>query len=255
MKTILSIMVLALLSGCGGGSGGGSAVPQASPTTRPIITHTLRTFQNGDFILYNLTGRITVGGVVSSVLAGTGKLTYTLQSPADPLGNTHSSETYVPNITSNGVPLAASTTVNYFDQLANGTFRFWGDNSSQWITSPIDGNVTRFLSPIVIGNTWNHTYILQSGEKIIETIIVDFNAFIMIPLGAFDTIQITKVQERQSKANVNAPYVSFQTSSEKYYIVPSIGIMMSQSTTSSMNTIPATSTYTKIEATTTNIAF
>ncbi len=223
MKTILSIMLLTLLSGCGGSSGS-SSVPQVSPTTRTIITNTLRTFQNGDFISSNVTGTSTLGAV-SSVLAGTVKFTYTLNSPADPLGNTHASETIMPILTSNGVPQAASPTVNYFDQLANGTFRFWGDRLSRWITSPIAGNVTRLFSPIVIGNTWQHTYILQGGEKTIETITVNAKVVITIPLGTFETIKITTAQDRQSKANVNASYTSFEKDTKIDYIVPSIGII------------------------------
>lgn len=244
------ITLFSLLAGCGGGNGGAAAVPTA--TTRVIVTTTLRTLKQGDFISYNLSGTTTAGGV-TSVLAGTSKFFYTLQSPSDPLGNTHSSETRTSNLTSNGVPVQTSATVNYFSQQGNGTFLFWGDNSSLWVTS-IAGNVVRFRSPFVVGDTWQQTYFQQSGEKINETITVNARVTITVPLGTFETFKVTMVQDRQIKANANAPYQTFETITTVDYIVPSIGIIK-ETIVSSRVIPPVSTTNALVEMVTSNIAF
>jgi len=239
------------LTGCGGSNGGGS-LPAA--TTRAITTNVLRIFTTGDFIKYNVTGTSTSAGVVSTI-SGTATLAYTATSPADPLGNTHSTETYTPSLMKNGVPFVAAPSVRYYDQTASGTFRKWSDLSSAWIVSPVSGNVVRFRSPMVVGDTWQHTYIDQLGERINETTTVNARAIVATAMGAFETFKITIIQDRQARPAPAAPFQSFQSIVDVDYIVPSIGIIKFTSTTNSIASVPITSSSGTWSMITTNIAF
>jgi len=246
--TIAGIMFgISLLAGCGGGGGGGTVV---TPTTRAIITNTLRTFLSGDRIQYSVTGTIAAAGVVSA-FTGTGSYSTAINaSPLDPTGVNRSQSTFSLSGTLTNGATFTSTSNGYFSQTASGTMNSYGDSISGWITAPVAGFVPDVISPIVSPASWVNNYTQQNGDVTAETVTVAGKATVTTGMGVFETYQYTLASTATLAAG--GTDVVTQTS----YVVPSIGpvkFVINITSTDAFGAV-TTSQFTLI-ASTTNIAF
>jgi len=255
-KALLSGIVFSLtaLTGCGGGSSSSVATTTA-PTTRLMVTNNLRNYVTGDNIQYTLTGSINTAGVTTTV-TGTAVDAFTIgNSPIDPKGVKRSLDkiTMIGKF-SNGSPFAI-TANRYFNQDVLGNYNLYGDDSgvnaaSNWITTPVSGFVTQMKSPISFPSTWSNLYTLQNGDKVTENITVLGKTTITIGLGSFETYKI------QWNTSTTFALGGTDISKETDYVVPSIGLVKSSSTTNSTDAagVITTSKF-NLVASTTNIAF
>jgi len=252
MKTaiFLGLMVnILLLTGCAGNSGGGASTP-ATPTVRPIITNTLRTFVNGDNIQYSMTGTVFTGGV-NLTLTGTASYAITTNaSPLDPTNTVRSVATLAMNGTySNGTPFS-SNGLTYFSQDAYGSINKYGDSMSLWITSPASGFITSFKSPFNSPYSWINTYTQQNGDKSSDSKLIVGKATATTGMGTFEVYQV------QTDSTTTLAAGGSDISTETDYFVPSIGmvkIVLNATSTDAFG-IVTTSKFTLV-ASTTNIAF
>ncbi|MDX8393602.1 MAG: hypothetical protein R8K21_03345 [Mariprofundales bacterium] len=254
IKSILAAFLLLFVASCND-NGGGSSAPAAatSPNARPMITNKLHVFNNGDFIDYSLSGSITdVNGKIT--ISGTAKYSYTLNSsPIDPTGLIHNVEMLSMNAqVSNGTTTSPLITnyKNYYEQDANGNIFYYGDDISGWITTPAMGFVTDIKSPIITADSWIINFTQKDGTNVSGQISVQSIVTINIPLGSFESYKLV------GNAKINNPDGSTDTCITTNYIVPSIGIIRSDQTCTSIDAIGAvTSDNTIMQAITTNIGF
>jgi len=142
---LASTMALLGLASCGGGASGSAAT--VAPSTRPILTTTLRTVNNGDFIQYNIAGTIFAGGVTSSVTGTASSAFSTNASPLDPSGLRQSTTTVsMTGTLTNGAQFTSNATT-YVSQDAGGSLFLHGNSTGGWITAPASGFIPGLISP------------------------------------------------------------------------------------------------------------
>jgi len=249
MNIVGIVFSILSLTGCGvsdNTSGGGTV----TPTTRPIVSNTLRTFTNGDNIQYSMTGSVTTGGV-NLTLTGTATSSFTANSsPFDPTGVTRSVKSLTMSGTfSDGTPFVSNGS-SFYSQDATGNFNIYGDSIGFWITTPATGFVTGVKSPIVSPDSWVNFYIQQNGDKTNATVTVLGNATVTTGMGTFQTYMI------QTVSTVTRVAGGVDVSNEIDYVVPRIGPIKVTTHLQSTDAAGAvtTSQFTLI-ASTTNIAF
>jgi len=249
MKLLIAMGIsfsIVLLTSCG--SGGSSGV--VTPSTRVIITNSLRKFAKGDNIQYNMNGTITTART-NLTLSGTGVFSIAANaSPLDPIGIIRSVKSIILNgVLSNG-KVFSSNTKSYYSQDLSGNFNLYGDSTSLWITSPVSGFVTNLKSPILFPNSWVNSYTQQNGDITVETIKVIGKVVVATGMGTFETYKIQTDSIKTLAAG------GTDTLTEINYVVPSIG---SIKITRNLQVIDALGTITtskfNLVANTTSIAF
>ncbi|MDX8405917.1 MAG: hypothetical protein R8K50_07175 [Mariprofundus sp.] len=241
----LALLMGSLIAGCGGGGGGAVA-----PTTRAIVTNTLRTFLSGDNIQYSATGTVTAAGVTTT-FTGTGSYSITTNaSPLDLTGVKRSQDTFSFSGTLSNGATFTSTSNGYFSQTATGTMNTYGDSVSGWITVPAAGFVPGVKSPITSPASWVNNYTQQNGDVTVDTETVIGKATVATGMGSFETYQYSLA------STVTLAAGGTDVVTQTTYVVPSIGpvkFVINLTSTDAFGAV-TTSQFTLI-ASTTNIAF
>lgn len=242
-------MAAALLFGLASCGGGGTPAA-VSPSTRPILTSTLRTVNNGDFIQYSISGTVSSGGVTSSLTGTASSVFSSNASPLDPSGMQQSTSTVsMTGTLTNGAPFSSNSTA-YVSQDAIGTLYVHGKSAGGWITMPASGFITSLSSPIIAPASWTNNYTLQNGDTTSDTITVIGRSTVSTGLGSFETFQVQTTGTTTIAAGGSYQYT------QNAYIVPGIGTVkmaIAQTVTDNLGVVSTLSI--NLNASTTNIAY